>query len=108
MKFKNYSDPKFIAKLIKKPELVIHTFKLVYATKDTLKIRRKKNKDIFIYKLDNKQLNDKKELLRIESLVIPPAWKKVKIALPKNAHIQAVGRDLKTENSTVIMSIGPK
>ncbi|WP_299125770.1 DNA topoisomerase IB [uncultured Winogradskyella sp.] len=95
MKFKKYSNPKFIAKLIKEPESVIDTFELIYTSKDKLKIRRKKNNKKFVYKLGNKELTDQKQLTRIESLVIPPAWKKVKIAIPVNAHIQAVGRDLK-------------
>lgn len=95
MKFKKYSNPKFIFKLIKEPESVIDSFELIYTTKDKLKIKRKKNKDAFIYRLDNKELTDKEVLDRIKNLVIPPAWKKVKIAIPVNAHIQAIGRDLK-------------
>lgn len=95
MKFKKYSNPKFIIKLLKEPESVIDTFELVYTTKDNLKITRKKSKDDFLYTMDNEELTDKDTLYRIKRLVIPPAWKKVKIALPFNAHIQATGRDLK-------------
>lgn len=95
MKFKKYSDPKFIAKLLKEPESVIATFQLVYTSKNELRIKRKKTNETFIYRIDDKQLNDENELKRIARLVIPPAWKKVKIAIPINAHIQAVGRDNK-------------
>ena len=95
MKYKKYADPAFIAKLIKEPASVIDTFELIYTTKDKLKIRRKKLKESFVYKLGNQELTKQEDLQRIEQLVIPPAWKKVKIAVPLNAHIQAVGRDEK-------------
>ena len=95
MKYKKYADPAFIAKLIKEPASVIDTFELVYTTKDKLKIRRKKMKESFVYKLGNQELTKEEDLHRIEQLVIPPAWRKVKIAVPLNAHIQAVGRDVK-------------
>lgn len=95
MKFKKYSNPEFIAKLMKEPQSVIDTFELVYTTKDKLKIRRKKEKKAFVYQLDGQELINQQELKRIKSLAIPPAWEKVKIAIPINAHIQAVGRDLK-------------
>lgn len=95
MKYKKYADPAFIAKLIKEPASVIDTFELVYTTKDKLKIRRKKLKESFVYKLGNQELTKQEDLHRIEQLVIPPAWRKVKIAVPLNAHIQAVGRDVK-------------
>ncbi len=40
-----------------------------------------------------KRVRDTETLLRIKSLVIPPAWTKVWIAPQENGHIQAVGRD---------------
>lgn len=95
MKLKKYSNPTFIAKLIKAPETVIDNFELVYVDKSALAIRRKKKKDDFIYKLNNRTINTSFELERINKLAIPPAWTKVKIAIPDNGHLQAVGRDSK-------------
>jgi DNA topoisomerase-1 len=42
-----------------------------------------------------KPILDKKELARIQALVIPPAWTSVWICPSANGHIQAVGRDAK-------------
>src|SRR3981189_3050279 len=44
---------------------------------------------------DGKPIRDKKELARIQALVIPPAWTSVWICPSPNGHIQAVGRDAK-------------
>lgn len=44
---------------------------------------------------DGKPIRDKKELARIQALVIPPAWASVWICPSANGHIQAVGRDAK-------------
>ena len=42
---------------------------------------------------DGSPLRDPKHLERIRSLVIPPAWKDVRICPSPNGHLQAVGRD---------------
>jgi DNA topoisomerase-1 len=42
---------------------------------------------------DGKGLRDPKQLARIRSLVIPPAWTDVAICPSPNGHLQAVGRD---------------
>jgi DNA topoisomerase I len=42
---------------------------------------------------DGKPLRDPKQLERIRSLVIPPAWTNVRICPSPNGHLQAVGRD---------------
>src|SRR5690606_10724954 len=47
----------------------------------------------FSYSLDNKIIKDKKVLERINSLVIPPAWKDVWICSLDNGHLQATGVD---------------
>ena len=44
---------------------------------------------------DGRPLNDKSELARIRSLVIPPAWTDVWICPSRTGHIQAIGRDAK-------------
>ena len=68
---------------------------LKYISKDELPILRLKNGESFDYLINNKPLIKKSELQRIERLVIPPAWKDVKIANLENAHLQAVGYDTK-------------
>lgn len=95
MKLKKYSNPDFITKLIKEPETVIDNFELVYVNKSALGIKRTKKEDTFIYSLNNTIINETLELERINQLAIPPAWSKVKIAIPINGHLQAVGRDTK-------------
>jgi DNA topoisomerase-1 len=42
---------------------------------------------------DDKQVKDEKQLERIKSLVIPPAWKHVRINPSRSGKIQAVGMD---------------
>jgi DNA topoisomerase-1 len=59
-------------------------------------IRRKKIGSGFSYVgLDGKVLRETKTLLRIRSLVIPPAWSDVWISPCENGHIQVTGRDAK-------------
>ncbi|HEX4773723.1 MAG TPA: DNA topoisomerase IB [Bryobacteraceae bacterium] len=59
-------------------------------------ITRRRSGSSFVY-LDpqGKPIRDQKTLLRIRSLVIPPAWTSVWISPRANGHIQAVGRDAK-------------
>jgi DNA topoisomerase-1 len=57
-------------------------------------IRRKKSGKGFTYVgTDGKTLRDAKELARIRSLAIPPAYTDVWICPSPNGHIQATGRD---------------
>jgi len=59
-------------------------------------IQRRRAGSGFVYiGLRGKRVRDKKELERIRSLVIPPAWTSVWICPHANGHIQAVGRDAK-------------
>ncbi len=88
-------DPSFITQIIKTPETVIDKLNLVYVNNDKLTIIRLKNKKGFQYLLNGSPLSTKKDLERIKSLVIPPAWNNVRIAALDNGHLQAVGRDLK-------------
>jgi len=85
----------FLEQLIKTPELVIDKLDLLYVYENHLKIQRSKNNKTFIYLLDGKPVDEGEDLKRIKSLVIPPAWKNVKISLPKNGHLQAIGKDVK-------------
>lgn len=45
------------------------------------------------FDLKGKKITDKKEIERINSLAIPPAWKNVWICPSKNGHLQATGED---------------
>jgi DNA topoisomerase I len=57
-------------------------------------IRRKKSGKGFTYVgTDGKTIRDEKELTRIRSLAIPPAYTDVWICPSPNGHIQATGRD---------------
>src|SRR3954471_20263900 len=57
-------------------------------------IRRKKAGKGFVYVgTDGKPIKDEKELTRIRSLAIPPAYTDVWICSSPNGHIQATGRD---------------
>lgn len=55
--------------------------------------RKKRGKGFTYFDQHGKPITDQKTKARIESLVIPPAWKDVWISPSANGHIQAVGRD---------------
>ncbi|WP_291967816.1 DNA topoisomerase IB [Maribacter sp.] len=86
----NYSEL-----LASEPHDVAEHMHLKYVNREALSILRIKEKDKFLYVLKDKPLSKKSELDRIKKLVIPPAWQEVKIAPIANAHLQAVGYDLK-------------
>lgn len=46
-----------------------------------------------LYKLNGREVKDKKTLQRIRSLVLPPAWQKVWICTDPMGHLQATGYD---------------
>ena len=69
---------------------------LSYCSDSEPGIRRVKSGSGFGYRTpDGKRLTDPRQLERIRSLVIPPAWTDVWIAPRENCHIQATGRDLR-------------
>lgn len=75
-------------------EVVARAAGLRYVHDSTPGIRRVKEGDAFRYlKPDGWLLDDPKQLARIVSLGIPPAWTDVWIAPQANGHIQATGRD---------------
>lgn len=57
--------------------------------------RQKVGKKFRYYNLDGKVIKDSRTLNRIDSLVIPPAWKDVWICSKENGHLQATGIDAK-------------
>ena len=85
----------FTNKLYNNPENYIDKFDLVYATDNILSIERKRKEKDFIYLQQGKTVTSNTTIERINALVIPPAWEKVRIAYISNAHIQAIGRDQK-------------
>jgi DNA topoisomerase I len=69
---------------------------LRYVTDQTPGITRMKSGKGFVYKTaDGKRVTDPDTLLRIRSLVIPPAWTDVCISPYANGLLQATGRDAK-------------
>ena len=81
--------------LILHPENVIEKLDLIYIDHTKLNIIREKNKKTFIFRYGDKIIEEEKEIERFNSLVIPPAWQKVKISSIANSHLQATGRDVK-------------
>ncbi|MBR9914404.1 MAG: DNA topoisomerase IB [Algicola sp.] len=87
--------PALLKKIEKHPESAIETLDLVYVNTHQLAILRQKREKDFTYIHNGVPIQNKKELERIESLVIPPAWDDVKISVLSNGHLQATGRDVK-------------
>ncbi|WP_121668045.1 DNA topoisomerase IB [Mesonia aquimarina] len=80
--------------LLAEPQQIADYTGLVYITDEKLTIQRHKHGRGFYYtdKKGNK-VCDEKCLKRIKSLVIPPAWRNVRITHLHNGHLQVVGRD---------------
>src|SRR5688572_16531660 len=76
-------------------EKCVKAAKLIYVT-DTVPgiIRVKKGKG-FSYYYQGEKISNKEDLERIKKIVIPPAWKNVRICLKSNGHIQATGYDIR-------------
>ncbi|WP_452223190.1 DNA topoisomerase IB [Lacinutrix chionoecetis] len=91
----NFKNDKFLKELWSAPEIAIEKLDLIYATNRILKIKRRRKKEHFIYEYNGEPLKDKKDLKRIDGLVIPPAWDDVNISSLENTHLQATGRDAK-------------
>jgi len=67
---------------------------LRYVTDALPGISRQRRGKNFVYTTpDGKIIKDREELLRIQRLVIPPAWTDVWICCSPNGHLQATGRD---------------
>lgn len=88
-------DIEFIDKLMRQPSEAASHLDLKYVQRENLSILRVRKGNKFRYLLHKKPIREKSELERIDQLVIPPAWEQVKISSITNAHLQAVGYDLK-------------
>ncbi|SDL82341.1 DNA topoisomerase-1 [Salinimicrobium catena] len=84
-----------IVKLISNPDLAAEKANLVYISEEDLCIERKKRGRGFQYLKEGEPLDSEEDIKRIKSLVIPPAWEKVKICPHNTGHLQVVGLDTK-------------
>ncbi|RIK87265.1 MAG: DNA topoisomerase [Planctomycetota bacterium] len=76
------------------PAALARFARLDYVTDQGPGFSRRRNGHGFVY-LNNRgeALRDPRKIKRIESLVIPPAWKEVWICPTSKGHLQATGRD---------------
>lgn len=79
--------------LIKNPEQAAEYANLFYVTEAQLSISRHPHGRGFYYKLKDDKITDKSAIKRFKALVIPPAWRDVKITHLDNGHLQVVGLD---------------
>ncbi len=79
--------------LIHDPQKAASLANLVYLSEEDLPIYRKKHGKGFIYKNGDKKISDTKQIERFKKLVIPPAWRNVRISDVENAHLQVIGLD---------------
>ncbi|HZW70761.1 MAG TPA: hypothetical protein VFF57_07780 [Hanamia sp.] len=63
---------------------------LVYVSDTDEGIERRRKGKKFEYYYKKKLIKNDEELIRIKSLVIPPAWEKVWICKNENGHLQVV------------------
>lgn len=90
-----YIEPKLLEAIQESPETAIEELDLVYVSKGHLTIIRKGDKSTYDYLYKGKTIKEAKELERIQKLVLPPAWKDVRITHLSNGHLQAIGKDQK-------------
>ncbi|MCP9200776.1 DNA topoisomerase IB [Gramella sp. GC03-9] len=75
------------------PHEAVKLANLRYVSERHLSIHRKKVGRGFAYYKKDEKISDPDTLDRIKKLVIPPAWKNVRITHLPNGHLQVVGRD---------------
>lgn len=76
------------------PEILTETYHLLYVVGQEEGYSRIKKGNHFIFlDCDKKEIEDKKRLERLKSLVIPPAWEQVWICKEPNGHLQVTGID---------------
>lgn len=76
------------------PEVMAKEAGLKYSVDMDNGIKRIKNGKGFYYETSaGRKINEETILNRIKSLVIPPAWKDVRIAVSPKSHLQAIGFD---------------
>jgi DNA topoisomerase I len=88
-------SPDDVEILMTDPQEAVKLANLRYVAEQHLSIRRKKVGRGFAYYKKEEKVSDTETLDRIKGLVIPPAWKNVRITHLHNGHLQVVGRDEK-------------
>ena len=86
------------------PQEAVKLANLRYVSENHLSIERKKVGRGFAYYKKEEKITDSKTLERIKKLVIPPAWKNVRITHLPNGHLQVVGRDEKERKQYIYHS----
>lgn len=84
-----------IRSLLKSPVKTAEAVNLVYMNDTKPGIERIKTDSGYGYQYEGKKITDEETLLRIKSLVIPPAWQNVWICPLENGHLQVTGIDIK-------------
>jgi len=84
-----------LRKIVNDPIKTAEAGNLVYVTDAQPGIERIRKGKHFHYYFNNERLTDEKEIKRIKSLVIPPAWESVWICPLEKGHLQATGIDAK-------------
>lgn len=82
-----------VKKILQDPIKTADAANLLYVTEDKLTIERHRRGRGFIYTINGEKITDAKEIERFKGLVIPPAWKEVRISPLINSHLQVVGKD---------------
>jgi DNA topoisomerase-1 len=82
-----------IKRIGKDPVKAAKAVDLIYVSDSQPGILRVRNAKNFDYVFNNRKIKSKKELDRIKSLVIPPAWEDVWICALANGHLQVTGKD---------------
>ena len=80
--------------VIKDHRLAARAARLIYVTDRIPGIERHKKGKGYYYTYKNRLVKDKRQLIRIKQLAIPPSWTKVWICVSPAGHIQATGLDL--------------
>jgi DNA topoisomerase-1 len=76
------------------PQDIAKSMQLRYVYSGTKGYSRQKKRDHFIYfDAEGKRIKDRETIVRIQSLVLPPAWTDVWICPYANGHLQATGYD---------------
>lgn len=82
--------------LINDPEQAAKIANLIYVSEANLSVERKKCGRGYTYNRNGSKISKAEELKRYKSMVIPPAWKNVRISHLINGHLQVVGLDEKS------------
>ncbi len=86
-------EPSQVSEILNDPIKSAEAANLVYVTEDKLSIVRKPHGRGFVYFQGKEKIKDPTAIERFKKLVIPPAWKDVRISPSPNSHLQVVGKD---------------